>query len=90
MTRLQDEAKAARKAQIISVLRAVPILLVGSALTLLVLRVVGLLNVEKDYIALTEKYKALESSQNVMVWQMDSSCYDQLKNGSDATIQLVK
>ena len=30
----------------------------------------------------------LKANQNVMVWQMDKSCFDQIKNNSDGILRL--
>jgi len=40
----------------------------------------------------TKKWKtyagSLEDSQNIMVWEMDESCFDQIQNTSDGMIRL--
>jgi len=33
--------------------------------------------------------RSLKDSQNVMVWEMDSSCFDQIQNTSDGMIRLL-
>lgn len=38
-----------------------------------------------------QSMELLEKSQNVMVWQMDESCYNQIKNSPDnINIQLLR
>lgn len=38
--------------------------------------------------ALQQENEQLRAQQNVMVWQMDKSCYDQIKNTFDHTLFL--
>ena len=35
-----------------------------------------------------QKIKTLESSQNTMVWTMDKSCFDQIKNSYDGVLRI--
>ena len=36
---------------------------------------------------LKDRVKALEETQNVMIWTMDKSCFDQMQNSNDGTIK---
>lgn len=90
MTRLQEEAKIARRAKILKVMHAIPLLVMGSAITFFALWFLNLLQIERNYDALLKKYQVLEASQNVMVWQMDESCAQQIQTSENVNIKLIK
>jgi len=39
-------------------------------------------------VGLQKEVQDLKESQNVMVWKMDKSCFDQIKNSSDGILRI--
>lgn len=64
-------------------------------LTMFAFSLVNVINLKKENASLKStvsmleaKNKSLLESQNVMVWTMDKSCYDQINNSIDGILRL--
>jgi len=63
-----------------------------AAIAVLLTRVIQLKSnvrlLEGQLSAMQDQNQVLKESQNVMVWKMDDSCYNQIKNSVDGIIRL--
>jgi len=63
-----------------------------AAIAVLLTRVIQLKSnvrlLEGQLSAMQDQNQQLKESQNVMVWKMDDSCYNQIKNSVDGIIRL--
>lgn len=90
MTKLQEEARAARIKSFWRWLWIITIMMVGSTLTLLTIWFLGLLKVRDENALLLNKIETLEKSQHSMVWLMDESCANQIQTSDNVSIRLIK
>lgn len=54
---------------------------------------IGVLCIQVDSLKRSEKVlkqenKVLKDNQNIMIWKMDDSCYNQLKNSYDGILRI--
>jgi len=73
-------------------MKLIPTIIILAAIAVLLTRVIQLKSnvrlLEGQLSAMQDQNQQLKESQNVMVWKMDDSCFDQIKNSMDGTLQL--